>query len=544
VTPYRIARIILPFVLCLIIAVIFVHPIHSPLVYAQTPCPDGKPTQLAIGMEAVVSVNVPAPLNLRQAPTPNSIVLQVMPTGTVMTILDGPECDSGYTFYQVQLQSGLSGWAAESLGSIEAYFLEPNTGSNGTDTPSLTQPPVTVPPGLTHFAVGVAACSDGKPTRVQINGRAIVSADVPAPLNLRVRPVDGEVITTLPAGTVLGILDGPQCGSGHTWFEILLPDGTTGWVSESLGTEAYYFLEPHGPRIGQELCEDSEVSFLHVTDRAIIREDLPQPTVNLRVAPPEGEVIAEVATGTTIELVGGPQCGNTHTWWEVRLDDGRTGWMSEVFGQRNEYYLEAMRATAAFGANCTGQLPNIFRTGDRATVTQEAFELTFQTEPNASSPTAGPNFTPGQLFTIGVGEAACDYESFATWVPVVSDDGRSGWVMQSRQLSKADPTLRDTYFIIPAGIGETGRLICADGKLSRLSIGDVALVDVGVRFRQAHPNGRVVYEVPRLTLVTVVGGPLCGGGHTWWEVRLPDERVGWMSEGWAGENFYYLAPVR
>ncbi|MBL1133879.1 MAG: SH3 domain-containing protein [Chloroflexi bacterium] len=537
----------LPIFLLMLLAVTFLPlPIHP--VMAQTPtsvCADGKPSQLVVGMEAIVAETVPAPLNLRQAPTPNSIILQVMPAGTGMTVIGGPECDSGYTFYQVELDNGLQGWAAESLGSFEGYFLIPKAESRQTETPSLSQDPVEIPVGMTYFALGIAACADGKPTFMQINGRAIVSQNVPAPLNVRTRPVDGEIITTLPAGTEIGILDGPLCGGGHTWYEVLLPDATIGWASESLGTESYYFLEPHGARVGKKICEDSQPSFLRVGEQVMIREDLPQPTVNLRESPPEGAVILGLPLGQKMTIIGGPECGNTNTWWQVQLEDGTTGWMSEVFGQRKEYYLDYMRATASFGESCTGQLPNVFRPGDRVTVTQQALSLTFQSEPNSTSAPAGDNFGPGQLFTIGVGDAVCDYENYATWIPVVSDDAKSGWVMQSRQLSKVDASLADAYFILSAGaFGENGRLICADAKPSRLSWGDVAIVEVGVRFRQAHPNGTVIYEVPRLTMITIVGGPLCGGGHTWWEVRLPDERIGWMSEGWEGENFYYLAPVR
>ncbi|MCQ3930541.1 MAG: hypothetical protein DPW16_08765 [Chloroflexi bacterium] len=537
----------LPIFLLMLLAVTFLPVPIRPAV-AQTPspvCPDGKPSQLVVGMEAIVAETVPAPLNLRQAPTPNGIILQVMPAGTTMTVVGGPECDSGYTFYQVELDTGLQGWAAESLGSFDGYFLIPKAESRQTETPSVAQVPVEIPVGMTYFALGIAACTDGKPTLMQINGRAIVSQNVPAPLNVRTRPVDGEIVTTLPAGTEIGILDGPLCGGGHTWYEVLLPDATIGWASESLGTEAYYFLEPHGARVGKKICEDSQPSFLRVGEQVMIREDLPQPTVNLRESPPEGAVILGLPLGQKMTIIGGPECGNTNTWWQVQLEDGTTGWMSEVFGQRKEYYLDYMRATASFGESCTGQLPNVFRPGDRVTVTQEALSLTFQSEPNSTSAPIGDNFGPGQLFTIGVGDAVCDYESYATWIPVVSDDAKSGWVMQSRQLSKVDASLADAYFILSAGaFGENGRLICADAKPSRLSWGDVAIVEVGVRFRQAHPNGTVVYEVPRLTMITIVGGPLCGGGHTWWEVRLPDERIGWMSEGWEGENFYYLAPVR
>jgi hypothetical protein len=226
------------------------------------------------------------------------------------------------------------------------------------------------------------------------------------------------------------------------------------------------------------------------------------------------------------------------------LSTGEVGWMSEAFAQQRIYYLDLVLDTVTLGENCPGQLPHVFRPGDRATVTQAAFSLTFQAEPNTTSQQIGDGFVPGEFFTVGVGDAMCDLDDLATWVPVVIDNGATGWVMETRQRSHIDPTLDDVYFIEQASFGQSGRLICPDGKLSRLEVGDLAILERGVRFRQAGPSGKVIHEIPRGTIVTVIGGPRCGGGHTWWEIRLPDQRIGWSSEGWVDESFYYMAPVR
>jgi hypothetical protein len=52
-----------------------------------------------------------------------------------------------------------------------------------------------------------------------------------------------RVIRALPEGTVLSIVRGPQCFDGNIWWEIELPTGETGWLSEGNATE--YFVEPY-----------------------------------------------------------------------------------------------------------------------------------------------------------------------------------------------------------------------------------------------------------------------------------------------------------
>lgn len=58
------------------------------------------------------------------------------------------------------------------------------------------------------------------------------------------------------------------------------------------------------------------------------------PKVNLRSAPivPEtwdANIVAQVEEGTQVSIIGGPECAHEGTWWEVRTENGDTGWMRE-----------------------------------------------------------------------------------------------------------------------------------------------------------------------------------------------------------------------
>lgn len=49
------------------------------------------------------------------------------------------------------------------------------------------------------------------------------------------------------------------------------------------------------------------------------------------------------------------------------------------------------------------------------------------------------------------------------------------------------------------------------------------------------------------TNVEVVGGPECvpywTGAYLWWQIRLPDGRIGWSAEGSLHGSFYFMEPV-
>jgi len=80
-------------------------------------CPDTPKSRVAIGFDAVSSVS------LRVRDTPGGEYQFTLNEGTPFLIVGGPQCQGSYTWWQVRLQDGRVGWAAE--GDNELYFMSP-----------------------------------------------------------------------------------------------------------------------------------------------------------------------------------------------------------------------------------------------------------------------------------------------------------------------------------------------------------------------------------------------------------------------------------
>ena len=62
--------------------------------------------------------------------------------------------------------------------------------------------------------------------------------------------------------------------------------------------------------------------------------------VRLRNAPAKSaDTIVYVNTGTQFTVIGGPSCSDSWSWWNVRLDDGTTGWLSEGGDVVDPYFI-------------------------------------------------------------------------------------------------------------------------------------------------------------------------------------------------------------
>lgn len=53
---------------------------------------------------------------------------------------------------------------------------------------------------------------------------------------------------------------------------------------------------------------------------------------------PNGTVIRNMEEGVPFDVIGGPVCSVGYTWWQVRQDDGISGWAAE--GDSDDYFLE------------------------------------------------------------------------------------------------------------------------------------------------------------------------------------------------------------
>jgi hypothetical protein len=66
---------------------------------------------------------------MRSSPDLGNNILQTNLAGSKLEIIGGPECypyqNGAYLWWQVQLDSGTSGWSAEAAINSNFYFLEP-----------------------------------------------------------------------------------------------------------------------------------------------------------------------------------------------------------------------------------------------------------------------------------------------------------------------------------------------------------------------------------------------------------------------------------
>ncbi len=86
---------------------------------AQSAC--DQPTRLSVGQQARVIAGG-LPNNLRAAPLIGATRIGQIPPAGVFDVLDGPQCASGYRWWQVDYQ-GTIGWTAD--GDTDSTWLEP-----------------------------------------------------------------------------------------------------------------------------------------------------------------------------------------------------------------------------------------------------------------------------------------------------------------------------------------------------------------------------------------------------------------------------------
>ncbi len=85
------------------------------------------PPRFSLGDRARVNFTDGSPLLLREAPDLNATQITQLTEGTAFAVIGGPACvntgDDHYRFWQIELDDGRSGWAAEA--NMTDYFMEP-----------------------------------------------------------------------------------------------------------------------------------------------------------------------------------------------------------------------------------------------------------------------------------------------------------------------------------------------------------------------------------------------------------------------------------
>ncbi|GAB4407588.1 MAG: hypothetical protein Kow00106_00470 [Anaerolineae bacterium] len=118
-------------------------------------CLGAPPTQVMVGDVVIVTEEDPRPLNIRAEPNLAAQRIAQARPGETMQITGGPLCESGFLWWEVRLDNGITGWAAE--GDQSAYFFAPllatptDPNRPGAQPAAETDTPPALPPGVYYL---------------------------------------------------------------------------------------------------------------------------------------------------------------------------------------------------------------------------------------------------------------------------------------------------------------------------------------------------------------------------------------------------------
>ncbi|MBE0689259.1 MAG: hypothetical protein IH587_03950, partial [Anaerolineae bacterium] len=133
-------------------------------------------------------------------------------------IVGGPACADAIVWWQVEDESGRSGWVPETYN--DAYLMN-----------------------ITSGAASTFVCPSAPLPRLQVGKDGVVVAGLGAN-NLRSAPAgDAAQTGSLPADAIFSVVSGPLCRGRHVWWQVEY-QGVSGWTAEGEGD--VYWLAPAG----------------------------------------------------------------------------------------------------------------------------------------------------------------------------------------------------------------------------------------------------------------------------------------------------------
>jgi uncharacterized protein YgiM (DUF1202 family) len=276
------------------------------------------------------------PLHLRPSAGTDGTSIDTLPTGTRLTILDGPVNSSAFTWFEVELANGQTGWVAGDFlrygssfaagdeievidgplnlraasGSSAAILTQLENGDTGVvlsgpvNSGAYAWYEVEVDASTTGWVAGQFVALAGSATFA--DGDVIEVVD--GPVNMRSRAgLSGSVFMTLANGSTVTVLLGPVLVDGFNWYKISFGSELPGWVAGDF----FSVRDVNGPfAVGD-------------TVRTTI-DDL-----NLRRAPGTGlEIIDTLRHSSFMEVTGGPVAADGYTWYLVAVSEIGEGWVA------------------------------------------------------------------------------------------------------------------------------------------------------------------------------------------------------------------------
>lgn len=459
--------------------------------YQASPPPPvcGPAPRLTAGSTAYVLPGLPNLLRSQPHRGPGSAIVGRIPGNGIFTVLNGPQCGpEGHYWWQVNY-AGIVGWTAEGQGN--AYWTAP------------------------------FGCPLSPPPRLAPGMQAVVTPGLPNTLRSGPGTQYGEV-TSIPAGGIMTVLSGPQCGAeGWSYWRVQY-GMQIGWTAE--GGNGAYWLTPvsYTPPTPQPVACTLPPRMINGAAGRVI----PGPDNVLRSQPrrgPDSTVLGEIPGGAVFAVENGPVCDNEgRYWWQVQYM-GVRGWTAE--GEGSTYWIEPWT-----GAPTPTPQPVGCTLAPRLQVNTSAYVTPGASNVVRSNPGTGANSTvigqiPGGEFFYVLGGPQCGNDG-RYWYRV-DYQGTQGWTAEGET---------PNYWTAP--------FTCANSRVTRLVPGTLGRVTPGDpnTLRTTATGGTVIGQIPGGATFEVLSGPQCGsGGRAYWQVRY-NGQVGWTAEGEG--SVYWLEPVR
>ncbi|MBF1999867.1 MAG: SH3 domain-containing protein [Synechococcales cyanobacterium M58_A2018_015] len=188
--------------------------------------PNPEPT-VPTGSTAVLMAQNPAtPINIRASASTAAPIQTTGYTGDAVQISRTTQGDDGYTWYEIQLDSGLVGWVRGDLvtdaASAPPAQLQP---AYPETPPAAAAPPPAPPPDRPYnppYSVHPPAASP--PTRLTARDPgSSINVREAASLNARIRYIGYP-------GDLVRIASSARGDDGYTWYQVQFETGTVGWV--------------------------------------------------------------------------------------------------------------------------------------------------------------------------------------------------------------------------------------------------------------------------------------------------------------------------
>ncbi len=270
-----------------------------------------------------------------------------------------------------------------------------------------------------------------------------------------------------------------------------------------------------GSTVTPDFCPNANTPRLTVGSLATVLPDVPN---IVRLAPGSSSgFLGELPVGRDVYVLDGPRCTADMAWWYIADTQSRlVGWTSE--GEVGRYWLEPYQYPSAMQP-----LPTL-GSGIMAPTLTPVFTQTQAFRPTSTWPAPTPTI-PGFVMNTRVGPTSAPPRPTGTATP---------------NFSQQRPT--DMFPTMPPS-SSGSQTLCAPNLPPRLVVGGSGRVTPGLpnNLRQG-PGSSTAYvgEIPPGGQFTVLEGPTCGSGMSWWKVNY-NGTIGWTPEGIYPE--YWVEPA-